>query len=162
MHDSIKQRIEQCDTTGWEELALPFGDEKVCIKVPSGCDSLRMKELTASALTGAEVKAGLSNPIQSPTVAEIIASKEKAPEELRVCVTVSDITRPIPYKGPDGVLPNLLGMIEEAGVKRGHITILIGNGMHRPSTLGGNIEDYFGVGLVTKKLEETHKGSHYA
>ncbi len=142
MNSAIKQRLERCDTTGWDELSIPFGDDHVNIQVPRGCDLLRMGSPDADVLKEAEIRHGLSHPIQSPTLAEIIASKEKPPEESRVCVTVSDITRPIPYKGPDGVLPNLLGMIEATGVKREHITILIGNGMHRPSTLEERVYMY--------------------
>ena len=54
---------------------------------------------------------------------------------MTVCVTVSDITRPVPYKGENGVLLPLLEILERTGVRRDNIVIVVGNGMHRLSTL---------------------------
>ena len=49
-------------------------------------------------------------------------------------MTVSDITRPVPYRGENGILMPLMEIIEGTGVRRENIVIVIGNGMHRPST----------------------------
>jgi len=48
-----------------------------------------------------------------------------------VVIVVSDITRPIPYHA---FLPELLNKLQEAGVRKDQIKILIATGMHRPST----------------------------
>jgi len=84
--------------------------------------------------SGEAITHALNKPIGSPTIAEIIRSKEKPVDKLKVCITVSDITRPAPYKGDNGLLLPLLGLIEETGVKKENIVIVIGNGMHRHST----------------------------
>jgi nickel-dependent lactate racemase len=55
----------------------------------------------------------------------------------KVCVVVSDITRPIPYAA---FLPRLLARVEAAGVPRRDIQILVATGMHRPSTPAERIE----------------------
>jgi nickel-dependent lactate racemase len=55
-------------------------------------------------------------------------------------VTVSDITRPVPYKGEKGILRPLLNHLEAAGIPRSGITIVVGNGMHRPSTREEHVE----------------------
>ena len=46
------------------------------------------------------------------------------------CIVISDITRPVPNKI---ILPPLLAEIENAGIKREAITILIATGIHRPN-----------------------------
>jgi nickel-dependent lactate racemase len=85
--------------------------------------------------SAASITQALNLPTGSPTIAEIVHAKNKPVAELSVCITVSDITRPAPYKGENGLLLPLLGLIQAAGVKRDNIVIVIGNGMHRPSTL---------------------------
>ena len=46
------------------------------------------------------------------------------------CVVISDITRPVPNAV---ILPPLLRTLEEAGIERRNITILVGTGLHRPN-----------------------------
>jgi lactate racemase len=84
----------------------------------------------------------LNQPIGSATISEIIHSKEKPADKLTVCITVSDITRPAPYKGENGLLLPLLRLIEDAGVKKENLVIVIGNGMHRHSTVEERIHMY--------------------
>jgi len=62
-------------------------------------------------------------------------------------VTVSDITRPVPYGGKDGLLAPLLAALETEGVLRDNIVLVIGNGMHRPSSPAERIE-MFGEDVV--------------
>jgi nickel-dependent lactate racemase len=85
--------------------------------------------------SAASITKALNQPTGSATISEIVHAKNKPVDKLSVCITVSDITRPAPYKGENGLLLPLLGLIEAAGVKRDNIVIVIGNGMHRPSTL---------------------------
>jgi nickel-dependent lactate racemase len=85
----------------------------------------------------------LRKPIGSPSLSVMI--KAKTPRT--VIVVVSDITRPVPYKD---ILPPLLKEITGAGVKKENITLLIANGMHRPSTRAERVE-MFGS-RVTKEF----------
>jgi nickel-dependent lactate racemase len=121
---------------------VDFGDVFLDIQVPEHCEILSMPSAPCLADAGQAVRRALNQPIGSPTIAEIIQSKGEAPETLSVCITVSDITRPVPYKGDNGLLPPLLALIEQTGVKRENIVILIGNGMHRHSTHDERIHMY--------------------
>ena len=69
----------------------------------------------------------LRNPVNSPPLSEMV----KKSGVRSVVIVVSDITRPIPYAD---FLDSVLEEIEDAGVPRENITILIATGMHRPST----------------------------
>ncbi|KUK14672.1 MAG: nickel-dependent lactate racemase [Synergistetes bacterium] len=72
-----------------------------------------------------EIINALENPIGSPPLSHIVKPDRK------VCIVVSDITRPIPYKE---VLPVLLEYLNRCGVKDEDITILIATGLHRGLT----------------------------
>jgi len=69
--------------------------------------------------------------VRYPINSEGLAVSIKKRPRSRVVIAVSDITRPIPYQL---FLPALFDEIESAGMDRKSITILIANGMHRPST----------------------------
>jgi len=134
--------MKQEQMKGWKKIQVEFGNEQLNISVPPGCKELRMKPMPSSASSKNQILDALNNPIGSPNLPEIIKGKGKPVEDLTVCVTVSDITRPVPYKGESGILRPLLEIIEGAGIKRKNIVILIGNGMHRPSTLEERVYMY--------------------
>src|SRR5262245_30439437 len=66
----------------------------------------------------------IENPIGAEPLLEIARGRKSA------CILVCDITRPVPNAL---ILPPLLRAIEEAGIKRPDITILIATGLHRPN-----------------------------
>ena len=134
--------IAGANTQGWKQIKVDFGENFLDIKVPENCQILTMPSMPCLVDSGAEIAKALNQPIGSPTLSEIIHSKGKPVDKLTVCITVSDITRPAPYKGDNGLLLPLLGLIEETGVKKENIVIVIGNGMHRHSTLEERIYMY--------------------
>jgi len=134
MNDEIAAIIATADRGDWENISVQFGEESLDIAVPPQCVTLNMKKMPCLAHSREEIARALNNPTGSPTIPEIIRSKGKPVAETTVCITVSDITRPVPYKGENGILLPLLDIIESAGVRRENIVFVIGNGMHRPST----------------------------
>jgi lactate racemase len=135
MKDTIANIISQADIKDWKKIDVEFGDDFLEISVPSDCAVLHMKKMTPLAHSEEEISNALHNPIGSPPIEEIIRSKRKPVGEITVSITVSDITRPVPYKGSNGVLLPLLKMIEDAGIKRKNIVIVVGTGMHRASSM---------------------------
>jgi nickel-dependent lactate racemase len=71
------------------------------------------------------IECGLDAPVDSPPLAELARGKRTA------AISVCDITRPAPNRM---VLPPLLARLEQAGVPREGITILIATGLHRPAS----------------------------
>ncbi len=142
MKKEIADVLAKAKTGGWKKINVDFGDDYLDIEVPPDCEILSMPSMPCLVDSGVEIAQALNQPIGSPTISEIIHSKGKPVEDLSVCITVSDITRPAPYKGVDGLLLPLLGLIEETGVKKDNIVIVIGNGMHRHSTLEERIFMY--------------------
>jgi lactate racemase len=134
MNNTFSETITNADTDGWKKIPVEYGEDLLDILVPPQCETLRMNKMPCLASSKDEISNALNNPIGSPTLPEIIRSKGKPVGDVTVCITVSDITRPVPYKGENGLLIPLTEIIEGAGVKRENIVIVIGNGMHRPST----------------------------
>jgi len=66
----------------------------------------------------------LESPIDSPALSELAKNRESA------TIVISDITRPVPNKL---ILPPILKIIEDQGVPRDKINILIATGVHRPN-----------------------------
>src|SRR6516225_11240732 len=80
----------------------------------------------APALTDPEaaIAHALSHPIGSRPLAELARGRRNA------CVLVCDVTRPVPNRL---ILPPLLRTLEEQGLKREDILILVATGLHRPN-----------------------------
>lgn len=134
MNSKLLSEIKDIDTSKWKEISFEYGSDILTVCVPENCEIIGMKEIPILSEPRAEYEKALSHPIGCPALAEIVRSKGKPLTELTVAVTVSDITRPVPYSGQNGYLRILLAHIEAAGILRKNITIVIGNGMHRPST----------------------------
>jgi nickel-dependent lactate racemase len=66
----------------------------------------------------------LQNPLQCQPLLEMAKGRQS------VCIVISDITRPVPNKI---ILPPLLAILQQAGIKKEDITILIATGIHRPN-----------------------------
>ena len=152
MKDKITNTIAKAHTQDWKKIEVAFGDDFLEISVPPDCAILHMKKMPPLAHSKEEILNALSNPIGSPKLAEIVRSKGKPVGEVTVCVTVSDITRPVPYKGENGILLPLFEIMECAGVKRDNILIVVGTGMHRASTpdeklfmFGREVVDHYSI-----------------
>jgi len=107
---------------------------------------LGFQQLPVIDLPSAEVNGALHVPIDSPPLHELARDKKSA------CVVISDITRPVPNKV---LLPPILQTLEAAGIPRENIVILIGTGLHRPSTNAERIE-MCGKEIVGKYRIEDH------
>ena len=147
MRPDIENTCRETDTADWKEIPVEYGAEIMKVRVPPYCAIIGMKEIPILPNPQAAFEEALSNPIGCPPLTEIIRGKGKPAAALTAAVTVSDITRPVPYRGENGLLRPLLSRLEAEGIFRKNITIVIGNGMHRPSTADERVE-MFGVEIV--------------
>jgi nickel-dependent lactate racemase len=134
MKPEVARIIREADVTGWKSVAVEYGATSLEIRVPERCRVLEMREVSPLADPRAAIRASIQRPVGSPSLPEILRAKAKAAGDLRVCITTSDITRPVPYKGDAGILPPLLELLQQSGIRRENITLLVGTGTHRPST----------------------------
>ena len=92
------------------------------------------------------IEEALDNPIGTPPIRELAKGRESA------CIVVCDKTRPVPNSL---ILPPLLRRLEEAGIDRNRITILIATGTHRPN-LGDELVEMLGEFVVENYRIENH------
>src|SRR5262249_4070906 len=71
------------------------------------------------------ISEALAHPIAAPPLAELARDKSSA------AISVCDITRPAPNRI---VLPHVTRALEQAGIPRDRIRILIATGLHRLAT----------------------------
>ncbi len=117
---------------------LAFGKGGLEVELPSGFNYRILEARSATPLDDADaaLSHALDHPIAAPPLAELAKGKKT------VAISVCDITRPAPNRI---VLPHVLKRLDEAGIRREDITILIATGLHRPAT-EGEIREIVGPG----------------
>jgi len=73
----------------------------------------------------------LNEPLGSPPLADLACGRRSA------CVAICDITRPVPNQV---LLPPILQTLEQAGIPRDRILIVVATGLHRPNNLDELVE----------------------
>ena len=132
------------------KLKIDYGKNGLWIEVPDKnlAKILSMKKSIPIENPTIQVKNALANPIGSKPLSEIARGKKSA------CIVICDITRPVPNKI---LLPPILVTLEENGIDRENITILIATGIHRPN-LGDEL-----IYLVGEEISSSYKiVNHYA
>ncbi|NWG01303.1 MAG: nickel-dependent lactate racemase [Syntrophaceae bacterium] len=142
MLSEIKKAIKKIHTEGWKRIPVEFGRDTIEISVPPDCVELTMKDVPISPNPPKAIEEAFLNPISSPPLEEIIRKKGKPAGEMTVAIAVSDITRPVPYRGESGILSPLLRRLESSGIKKEKIKIIVATGMHRASTCEEKEEMY--------------------
>jgi lactate racemase len=104
-----------------------YGRTGMQLRLPDRAQVLEAPPVPAIPDVRQAVRRALLAPIGSQPLGELLRSK--APRT--VAITISDINRPVPNQE---FLPGLLETINACGIPDGRIVIIIGTGMHRPST----------------------------
>jgi lactate racemase len=109
------------------QVRLAFGKSGVDVNLPDGFRYRILESRSAAALDDPEsgIEAALDHPIGSRPLGELARGKRTA------AISVCDITRPAPYSK---TLPAVLHRLEQAGIRREDVTILIATGLHRAAT----------------------------
>jgi nickel-dependent lactate racemase len=90
----------------------------------------------------------LAQPIGTPPLAQLARGRHNA------CILICDVTRPVPNRL---LLPPLLCTLEEQGIARRDILILIATGLHRPNE-GAELEEMVGPEIARNYRIENHHG----
>jgi nickel-dependent lactate racemase len=134
MKPEVARTVQGADLTGWKTVEVEYGEQTVPVRVPGDCRVLEMDEVPPLTHPREAIHRSIHSPIGCQPLPAILREKGKPAGDLRVCITTSDITRPVPYKGEAGILPPLLELLQQAGIRQDNITLLVGTGTHRPST----------------------------
>ncbi len=109
------------------KVKLAFGRDGAEVEIPSHIQAnvLEPKFATAVSSPDAVLAEALRQPIGAPALLDLARGKKTA------AISICDITRPAPNRV---VLPHVLTTLEQAGISRSRITILIATGLHRAAT----------------------------
>ncbi|MBW2341367.1 MAG: DUF2088 domain-containing protein, partial [Deltaproteobacteria bacterium] len=110
---------------GERTIPMPFGKGYLCLKIPERNlqKVYSLNEPPSLMDEEKELEISLKNPIQSKPVSALVGRQDK------VCIILSDITRPVPN---DRILTALLK--ELSNISRKNITVVIATGLHRKNT----------------------------
>lgn len=129
---------------------LDYGKTGLEVKLPAAniIGPLSLKPVEPLADPAAAVEQKLLEPTGTAPLAELAKGKQTA------CVVICDITRPVPN---ELLLKPILRTLEEAGVPRDGICILIATGLHRPNE-GAELIELVGHEIATTYRCENHHG----
>src|SRR5580765_3318150 len=129
-------------------MDLAFGKTGLTVTLPEGFRYRVLEARSAKPLPdpAAAIGLALDNPIGSIPLAELARGKSRA------AISVCDITRPAPNRQ---VLPPLLARLEQSGIRRDSITILVATGLHRPAT-PAEIREIVGEPIASTYRIENH------
>jgi len=120
---------------------MRYGSGELQVEVPDEnlAHVLRLRKYVPIENPRESVINALEHPISSPPLRELAKNRESA------CVVISDVTRPVPNKL---ILPPILKILEESGIQREDIVILIATGIHRPN-VGKELEEMVGAEIMS-------------
>ncbi len=131
-------------------ITLDYGKTGLDVTLPDDRDVriLDLQPVEPLADPAGELERLLAAPFDSRPLTDIARGKKTA------CILVCDITRPVPNRF---LLGGILKTIEEAGVPRAGITILVATGLHRPN-VGDELIELVGTDVVANYRVENHDG----
>ena len=132
------------------KLKLDYGRTGLDVTLPDAnlVGPLSIRPAPPLADPEAAIREAMANPIGSRPLAELARGRKDA------CIVICDITRPVPNKL---MLPPMLRTLEEAGIPREKITILIATGLHRPNE-GDELVELVGADIAANYKCVNHFG----
>lgn len=137
------------------QVTLDYGRTGLSVSLPADRlvgPPLAIREAQPLADPEEALHEALGNPIGAKPLAELAKGRKSA------CVVVCDITRPVPNAL---LLPPILKTLEDAGVPRTGITILVATGLHRPNE-GDELVELVGAEVAGTYTCVNHRGKELA
>jgi lactate racemase len=133
-------------------VTLDYGRTGLVVELPDGrvASPLAIRPAPALANPQAVIAEALQKPIGCKPLAELARGRRDA------CILICDVTRPVPNKL---ILPPLLQTLEQQGIARRDILILVATGLHRPNE-GVELAEMLGPDLVANYRIENHHGKN--
>jgi len=114
------------------KTSFELGEKTFSIELPDAVKVLHMKGAEKVSAPQKTIANCLAKPIGSDSFDTIIRRKIGEDPDGQAVIVISDNTRPVPYKGDQGILKPLVEKMLEAGVPAANITVLCANGTHTP------------------------------
>lgn len=115
-----------------EVLNINLGNGLLETKVPSTTTLLSMKKPMKLREYSLAVKNALDDSRFGLNLDSVIKKKVLDSPDAEVVIVISDNTRPVPYKGEQGILWPIIKKLLEHGIPGHQILVLVATGTHRP------------------------------
>ena len=112
-------------------VTATFGTEMVELVLPDSTNVLQMKKPTPLPEPAAKIKAALKGSAFGPSLDRVIAEKLSTQPLAKAVIVISDNTRPVPYKGENGILWPIIETLFAHGFSTDRILVLVATGTHR-------------------------------
>ncbi len=109
-----------------------IGENEYKLELPGDVDVLNMKGASPIDNPTEAIQEALDNPIGTDGFDSVIREKLNQSPNADAVIVISDNTRPVPYKGEQGILLPIVDRLLSAGITSEKITILCANGTHTP------------------------------
>ncbi len=131
-------------------VTLDYGRTGLAVELPDAnvVGPLSIRPAPPLAQPEKAIEEALARPIGTPPLADLARGRRNA------CILVCDITRPVPNRL---LLPPILRTLEQQGIDRRDILILIATGMHRPNE-GAELAELLGPEVAAAYRVENHHG----
>ena len=131
-------------------IHLDYGKTGLDVDLPDSrlVGPLSIRPATPLTDPATAIAAALEAPTGCRPLREIARGRKNA------CILVCDITRPVPNRL---ILPPMLRILEEQGIARKNLTILVATGLHRPNE-GAEAEELVGPEIARNYRIENHHG----
>jgi len=131
-------------------VRLEYGRTGLQVELPDErvVRTLVYKNAAPIAEPAAALEQVLAKPVGTPPLAELAQGRKNA------CIAICDITRPVPN---ELMLRPVLRTLEQAGIAREKILILIATGLHRPNE-GDELVEIVGRHIAENYRIENHHG----
>ena len=129
------------------KVALDYGRNGIEAEVPDDAEILSMEAMPGLDRIEERLYESLRAPSGTPPLLDFARGRSDA------CVVISDITRPVPNST---ILPPILATLENAGISRHAITILVATGLHRPNE-GEELVELVGSEIAEEYRIENHR-----
>jgi len=133
-------------------ITLEYGKDGLDVELPDDrvVGLLTIKHVPPVANPEGTLRERLKHPTGTPPLAELARGRKSA------CILVCDITRPVPNAL---LLPPILETLEQAGIPREKILILVATGLHRPNE-GDELVELLGPEVARNYRCENHHGKN--
>lgn len=108
------------------QIEVPYGREKQFCDIPESVQCIygKLRQVEPELDPSLQIRLAIRNLIGD-------INQEKLLKAQKIAIAVSDITRPVPSRL---IVEELVTWLNELGITKDRITILVGGGLHRPAT----------------------------
>lgn len=109
----------------------PFGKKYQDLILPEGTKVIDMPDPACVRNPAQAIRQALEKPIASASLHDIAAAKKAKNSSATAVILISDNTRPVPYRGEEGILLPIIEVLTKAGFRPSEILVLVATGTHR-------------------------------